>query len=274
MLELQGSDKFKIRNNIAKFNIKLGKNQDGILILEDLALLSQNAYDITLELASAYISVKEYKKALERYMLLLNNANQKEAKMVNMLICELYIIWAIDRAQDGKFEESDGYLRNAMQYNPLNPEVYYSMAKNCFLQKNYSGAVEQITKAIEYDKDNANSTKNLLLLADSHHNLGNFFEEKKALSDLLKYDEKSSEGLLRLGIMYSAQHDMKNAEETFKAALESNPELIDAKYNLALIYETNNKDKAKELYMEILEDDPTNEEAKRALSDLSVSDTF
>ena len=274
MLEIQGSDKFKIRDNIARLNLKLGKSQDGILILEDLALMSQNAYDVTLELASAYISIKEYKKALERYTLLLNKATQKEAKNINMLICAMYIQWAIDTAEAGKYEDSDGYLKNAMQYNPLNSEVYYYMAKNCYDQKNYSGAVEQILKALEYDKENANSTRYLLLLADSHHNLGNFFEEKKALSDLLKRDEKSAEGLLRLGIMFSAQHDIKNAEENFKAALESEPDMIDAKYNLALIYETNNRDKAKELYMEILEEAPTHEEAKRALADLSASDTF
>ena len=274
MLEIPGSDKFKVRNNIAKFNIKIGKNQDGILILEDLALMSQNSYDIALELASAYISVKEYKKALERYMLLLNQATPKEAKNVNMLICELYIKWAKDKSDEEKYEESDSYLKNAMQYNPLNSEVYYHLANNCYLQKSYNSAVEHILKAIEYDKDNVNSTKYRLLLADSHHRLGNFFEEKKALYDLLKNDEKSSEGLLRLGIMYATQHDMKNAEETFKKALEYNPEMVDAKYNLALIYETNNKDKSKELYMEILEEDPTHEEAKRALNELSVTDSF
>ena len=53
-----------------------------------------------------------------------------------------------------------------------------------------------------------------------------------------------------------------------------NPELIQAKFNLALLYENNNRDKAKELYMEILEQDPTFEEAKSALTDLSSSDFF
>ena len=50
--------------------------------------------------------------------------------------------------------------------------------------------------------------------------------------------------------------------------------MIKAKYNLALIYENSNKDKAKELYMEVLEQDPTFQEAKNALTDLSGSDGF
>ena len=45
-------------------------------------------------------------------------------------------------------------------------------------------------------------------------------------------------------------------------------------YNLALIYESNNRDKAKELYIEVLEQDPSFEEAKNALADLATSDFY
>jgi Tfp pilus assembly protein PilF len=79
-------------------------------------------------------------------------------------------------------------------------------------------------------------------------------------------------GLYRSGLMYVTQHDTKNAEEYFKKALQYDPDLILAKYNLALIYENNNRDRAKELYIEILENDPNFEEAKRALADLALSD--
>ena len=79
-------------------------------------------------------------------------------------------------------------------------------------------------------------------------------------------------GLYRSGLMCVAQHDTKNAEEYFKKALQYDPNLIKAKYNLALIYESNNRDKAKELYIEVLEQDPSFEEAKSALADLATSD--
>ena len=90
----------------------------------------------------------------------------------------------------------------------------------------------------------------------------------------MNIDGKNPEGLYRLGLMYAAQHDIKNAEEAFGKAISYNPELIQAKYNLALIYENSNKEKAKELYMEVLEQDPTFVEAKNALTDLSGGDGF
>ena len=274
LLDIQGSDKFKVRNDIATFNIKLNRTEEGVAILEDLAMLSQNGFDVTLELADAYIQRKEYEKALERYMILLDKATQREAKTVNLLICELYIKWSINYSEQNKYEESFEMLNNATQYNALNPEIYYNMAKNYFELKNYTSTIEYLNKALEYDKQKEFLAKYLLLLSEAHHQLGHFFEEKKALTDLLKVDEKNPYGLYRVGLLYAAQHDIKNAEESFKKAILYDPNLIKAKYNLALLYENNNRDKAKELYIEVLEQDPSFEEAKNALADMASSDYY
>lgn len=272
LLDIQGSDKFKVRNDIAGYKIKLNRIDEGITILEDLAMMSQNGFDVTVELAAAYIEKQEFKKALDRYLILLEKATPREAKEVNKLICELYIKWAINCSEKQNYDESYEQLKEAGQYNPLNPEIYFNVAQNNYKQKNYMNAVDSLNKALEYDKTNEYHTKYLLLLAEAHHELNNFFEEKKALTDLLKLDEKNADGLYRVGIMYVAQHDIKKAEEAFKKAILYNPDLIQAKYNLALLYENNNRDRAKELYIEILEQDPTYEEAKNALADMSASD--
>ena len=274
LLDIQGSDKFKVRNDIASFNIKLNRVTDGIVILEDLAMMSQNGFDVTLELADAYLQLKNYQKALEKYTLLLDKATPREAKTVNLLLCELYIAWAIDMSEQKKFDESFELLKNAAQYNALNSEIYFNVAKNHFTKKEYTECIDSINKALEYDKQNQFKSKYLLLLAEAHHQLGNFFEEKKALTDLLNFDDKNPTGLYRVGLMYASQHDIKKAEEAFKQALLYNPDLIEVKYNLALLYENNNKDKAKELYIEILEQDPSFEEAKNALNDMSTSEYY
>lgn len=272
LLDIQGSDKFKVRNDIANYNLKLGRNSQGIEILEDLTMMSQDGFDITLELADAYINIKEFQKALDKYLILLDKATPREAKTLNLLLCELYITWAIDKTSQKKFDESFELLKNAAQYNTLNSEIYYNMAHNYFEQKNYTSSIEYLNKALDLDKKLEYHSKYFLLLAENHHQLGNFFEEKKALTDLLKIDEKNPEGLYRAGLMYASQHDMKNAEDAFKKAILYNPEMLQAKYNLALLYENNNKDKAKELYIDILEQDPSFEEAKNALADMSTTD--
>lgn len=272
LLDIPGSDKFSIRNNIALLNIKLNKYDTGIAILEELVLMSQNGYNVTTQLCESYIDCKEYSKALEKYLALLDKATQKEAKDVRNLICELYIKWAIENTNNENFDESYRHLETAIEYNPINPEIYHNKALNYIKQKNYANAVELIHHALDCDKAKTYHANYYLTLSEAHHHLGNFFEEKKALSDLLKLDNKNPMGLYRSGLMYIAQHDTKNAEEYFKKALQYDPQLIKAKYNLALIYESNNRDKAKELYIEVLEQNPDFEEAKRALADLATSD--
>ena len=273
LLEVQGSDKFKIRNDIALFNIKLNNFTTGIAILEELVMMSQNGFDVTVQLADSYIKCKEYQKALDKYHALLDKATQKEAKKVRLLICDLYVVWAEEASANSRFDESFRHLDMAAEYNTLNPEIYYNKAVNHMSLKNYQAAVELLHTALEYDKNTKeNHARYYIKLSETHHYLGNFFEEKKALSDLLKLDEKNPMGLYRSGLMYISQHDSKNAEENFKKALQYDPTLIPAKYNLALIYENNNRDRAKELYIEILAQDPSYEEARRALNDLASSD--
>ena len=271
LLDVPGSDKFKVRDRIAGFNLKIGKMNDGILILEDLSMMTQNGFDVTLELCSAYIENGEHQKALDKYLVLLDKATQKEAKIINGLIADLYIKWSLPFMNEGDYIKAMEYLDNALQYSPVNPEAYYYKAYSHFLQKNYTNTVELINKAINYDKDKVYHAKYLLILSQAHHELGHFFEEKKALTDLLTIDSKNAQGLYRLGLMYAAQHDIKNAEESFKNAITYDPELVHAKYNLALIYENSNKEKAKELYIEVLEQDPSFIEAKNALTDLTAS---
>ena len=274
LLDIAGSDRFKIRDRIAGFNVKLGKINDGILILEDLAMMTQNGFEVTVELAQAYIDNGEYQKALDRYLILLDKASPKEAKQVNGLICELYIKWSLIYTEEKDYSKAMEYLENALKYSPVNSEAYYHIANNHYEQKNYSNVVDYVTKALSYDKDQTYHPKYFLMLSLAHHELGNFFEEKKALTDLLNIDEKNPEGLYRLGLMYASQHDIKNAEEAFKKAISYDPELVQAKYNLALIYENNNREKAKSLYIEVLEQDPSFVEAKNALTDLTSTDSY
>ncbi len=274
LLDVQGADKFKVRNNIANFNLKLNNFDAGISLLEELVMMSQSAYDVTVELAKAYIDQKEYEKALERYNILMDKATQKEAKDLRVLICDMYIKWAIDNAESGNFDIAFEYLDKAADANTLNPEVYYNKAELFYKQKNFNSCVEYLNRALDYDKFNNFHTKYLLKLSEAHHELGNFFEEKKALSDLLKIDSQNAMGLYRSGLMYMTQHDTKNAEDSFNAALAQDPHLIQAKYNLALIYESNNRERAKELYREVLEEDPSFDEAKIALADISSSDYY
>ncbi len=274
LLEIPGVDTFKTRNIIAMLLVKQGRLDEGIQILEDLVMLSQNAYDVTMELAMAYRQHKNFKSSLERYKTLLDDADQKEAKEIRAKICELYIDWAMYKERDKKFDDNEAlkYLTNAMQYDALNPKVYYNFAMISMKNGNYNDAVMYLLKAIEFEKTESESCKYYIKLSECHHQLGNVFEEKKALSDLLSIDDENAIGYMKMGILYHSQQDIKNAEESLLKAISIDDSLIDAKYYLALIYETHDKERANKLYQEILEQDPTYKNARLALTEISIQD--
>jgi thioredoxin-like negative regulator of GroEL len=70
--------------------MKLNNYETGIHILEELVMMSQNGYDVTVQLCESYVQCNDYEKALEKYLALLDKATQKEAKNIRLLICELY----------------------------------------------------------------------------------------------------------------------------------------------------------------------------------------
>jgi len=270
LLEVPGVDNFKTRNIIASLTIKLGRMEEGIQILEELAMLSQNAYDITMELAMAYRQNKSYKQSFDKYKELLDEADQKEAKEIRACICELYIDWAM-KSKSAKFDEKEAIknLTNAMQYDALNPQVYYNFAVVSMRSSNFNDAVSYLLKALEFAKDEEQTCEYYIKLAECHHQLGNVFEEKKALSDLLAIDDDNAVGHMKMGILYQSQQDIKNAEDSLTKAISLNDELLDAKYYLALIYENHDKEQANRLYHEILAQDPTYANARHALTDVN-----
>ncbi len=274
LLEIPGVDTFKTRNIIALLLVKQGRMEEGIQILEDLVMLSQNAYDITMELAMAYRQHKNFRAAFDKYKILLDDADQKEAKEIRAKICELYIDWAMYKERGKKFDDTEAlkYLTNAMQYDALNPKVYYNFAMVSMKNGNYNDAVMYLQKAIEFEKDETEACQYYVKLSECHHQLGNVFEEKKALADLLSIDDENAVGHMKMGILYHSQQDIKNAEDSLLKAISLDDTLVDAKYYLALIYETHDKEKANKLYQEILEQDPTYKNARLALTEISVQD--
>ncbi len=276
LLEIPGVDTFKTRNIIAMLLVKQGQLDEGIKILEDLVMLSQNAFEVTMELAMAYRQHKNFKAALERYKTLLDDADQKEAKEIRAKICELYIDWAMHKERGKNFDDNEAlkYLTSAMQYDALNPKVYYNFAMISMKNSNYSDAVMYLLKALEFEKDKTEACQYYIKLSECHHQLGNVFEEKKALADLLSIDNENASGHMKMGILYHSQQDIKNAEESLTKAIYLDDSLIDAKYYLALIYENYDKEKANKLYQEILEQDPTYKNARLALTEINIQDTF
>lgn len=258
LFEMPEYDNFKARCKIAELQIELENYSGAIDILRDIVEKGKKSLYVLKTLAEAYKRQRMYEVSFETYKDMLDYAQPNEAEKIHELMCDLYIEWGKEKFKDKDITEAFRLLFLAVQFNPDNPLVYSSLAEINISIKNYNEALVQLKKAIDKDMLSAKH-KYCLSLAECYHNLDNMYEEKKVLTELVSMKPNNAEAHFRLGLIWEAQHDIEQAKEEFKRASDLDDTLLDAKYHLALIYETHgNTEQALELYHEILKKDPEN----------------
>ena len=251
-------DNYKARCKVAELQMELENYSEAIEILKDIVDQGQKSLSVLKILAEAYKRHGLYEDSFETYKAMLDIAQPNEAEKIHELMCDLYIEWGKVKFKNKDITEAFRLLFLAVQFNPDNPLVYASLAEINISIKNYNEALVQIKKAIDKDMLSAKH-KYCLILAECYHNLDNMYEEKKVLTELVSMKPNNSEAHFRLGLIWEAQHDIEQAKEEFIRASDLDDTLLDAKYHLALIYETHgNTEKALELYHEIIKKDPEN----------------
>ncbi len=145
----------------------------------------------------------------------------------------------------------------------------YSLATRDFVD-----AVENFTKALEYDKKFAQPYVNLALVNIFTRE---FAKAKQNLDLALKYEPNSFEAYLALGWMHIEQGNYSNAISAFQKARNLQNDNPQAIYNLAYSYQWNNdKEKAKTLWKEflsIVEDGSFADKARENLTALETGGT-
>jgi len=258
LLNLPEYDNNRAMCNIAVLQIDLGRYEEGINILKDIVKKGAASSSILKILADAYRKCGRYDESYEIYKKMLDIATTQDIGKIHALLCELYIDWGKDKYDKNDLHDAFKLLTLAVQFNPSNPKVYSTLAEFNLSIKNYNEALSQIKKAIEFDSI-ASRPSYYLSLAECYHNLDNTYEEKKVLTELISIQPNNAVAHFRLGMICETQHDIASAKIEFVKASELDKKLTDAKYHLALIYETHgDSEQALRLYNEILEDEPDN----------------
>ena len=272
LLNIPEYDNYKARCKVAALQMELENYTEAINILKDLVENGNRSMDVLKLLAEAYKRQGLFEQSFETYKQMLDIAPPNEAEKIHQLMCNMYIEWGKLKYKNNDLTEAFRLLFLAVQFNPENPQVYSTLADINISIKNYNEALVQIKKAI--DKDFLTEKPNYYLpLAECYHNLDNMYEEKKILTELVTVQPNNAEAHFRLGLICEAQHDVNKAKEEFIRAAELDNTLLDAKYHLALIYETHgNSEEALDLYHEILKQDPQNQKVLENVKILEGND--
>ena len=271
LIDCPGSNVLEAKCALADIYSTLDNLEAAESVLTDLSLQYEENIEVLTRLATVYEKQNRFSEANDIYNGLLVIIPSTEVRRVHNLMSNLYARWGASMLNGSELSdvtESFKLFSMAIQFDVTNPYVHEQLAKANMLIKNYKEAISQLKIAMEYSEE-TDYVKYYLPLADCYHNINNAFEEKKALTSLIKADPNNSVAHWKLAQLCEAQHDTKGAKNMLEKTIELDPTMIEPKYRLALLYESEGyKVGAINLYRQILRLDPRNKDVENNLKTL------
>jgi len=168
---------------------------------------------------------------------------------------------ALNYLNNGEIEKGKKLLEELRKENPKDEIVLYNLGIAYSESGQYEESAETLEEALVYNPLNANV---LAALGFTYARLGETNKAIQKLEYAIKADPNNFYALKNLGGLYGNVHDFKNSLETFKRAQEIQPDSVEVKYGLAQTHEfMNEKEKAMELYKEILSEEGVPEQIRK-----------
>lgn len=245
--------------------------EDVYNVISDLVMENSENIVVFSKLATTYENQGRYSEANDVYSGLLSVVPASDIRRIHHLMSNLYAHWGTDLIEKSDLSDVTEPFRLfsiAIQLDITNPYVHKQLAKANMLIKNYKEAISQLKIAMEYAQE-ADQTEYYLPLAECYHNINNAYEEKNTLTKLIKLQPTNSVAYWKLAQLCEAQHDVKGAKSMLEKTIELNDVMVEPKYRLALIYESEGlKEEAIQLYRQILKLTPNNNDVKNNLKTL------
>lgn len=253
------AEQIPLKEKIAEILVTMGRTDESIKILKDLAVENEEDINIKRYLARTFEAKKDFVSAVQTYKEILDIADAEDVLQIHREISNIYANWAMELFDSGENAECFKIFTTALHYDNENPRVYYKLGLVNQLIKNYNEAINQYKKAVELD--NTNSAY-YMAMSECFEAINNVYEEKKAIMEALRYDDHNAYAHYKLAVLNAEQNDTLNAISSLTRAIDLDDNLLDAKYRLALMYERHGKNaEAIALYEKILEKNPLHEGA-------------
>ena len=220
--------------NKANASSSFGTAQESITKAKQLDASKENAK--TIESAEKNLAIMMQNKGVAAF----NKKDFKEAynsfKFISDImptdsLFSLYTAIAANGAQ--MYDEAAKYYGKTIELNPSNAGLYHELATVYLTKTDTTNALKVIEEGRIKHPDF------LTLIYDElniYLNRGQAAKQIIKIENAINKDPKNKTLLFVAGIAYSANNQKDKAEESYKKALEIDPNYTDAIYNLAVIY--------------------------------------
>lgn len=262
------ANEIQIGEEIANVFRAEGNIEESIKLLKELIPKDADNIHLKKSLARAYETGHQYDAAVKVYREILDIASVLDIETIHYELSNLYANWALHSFLQDDSAESFRLFMIAIKYNSTNPDIYYKLGNVNKAIKNFNEAISQYKKAIELAPTRA---EYYWEMAECYEEIDSPYEQKKMLGECLKYDPNNFLVYYKLGALMQLQNDTQGAVSSYKKAIELEPNFVETKKSLALLFEHLGRvDDAIELYSEILKLEPENEEIFKNLEMLKA----
>ncbi len=162
-------------------------------------------------------------------------------------------------AQKGSYAEAVVDLKNAISIDSLKPEYFHTLS-DVFMDYYKS---RQALLIMEQAGDRfPERIPTLLKLSETQLILKDHSGSIRTVNNILALDAQNAEAYFMLGLNFAEQGDTTRAIGSFQTAVENDPELIDAWLYIGSLYENQNDKKALQYYDAAINANPQSVEAK------------
>lgn len=249
---------------VAYIHFKQGREEDSVDLLAKMVEDDPNAKDAVALLAKIYIQKGNYEKAIEFCILALEKATvTRTVNHYKHLISNLYCEWGMKFIENNEKDAALNKFAESLKFNSQNAEVYYNIAIINHKNKDYSGAIAYLKKAIGIDPYKSDY---YIAMGYLYDDLNNFDQAVQSFNSAIKCDPLNIEIKISKGVLLAKNRHYTEAVELFNKVVEADNENPDIYYNLALSYEyAGNLKLAYSNYEKALEYAPDHIEAKNNL---------
>ena len=166
----------------------------------------------------------------------------------------------------GRLTEAREHLDAALDINPRSAHAWHLIGNICRAEGDNAGALEAYREALGNAPYYAPPRVGAAIV---HSRAGSLAEAKKVLEDGVVYGEDLPLIYTNLGIVNRNLGDEREAEKSFKKALEAEPAYVPARLDLARLYLAQGKqDEARAQAENVIRLDPNNAQARAILANL------
>jgi tetratricopeptide (TPR) repeat protein len=175
-----------------------------------------------------------------------------------------YFEIALNCAKNRNYDGSIENFTKAIQLNPNNAEYYYDRGVAYFEKFAFDQAIKDFTKAIELNSDYTNAYFNRGIIYDRK---GDYDEAIKNFTKVIELEPDKAKAYLNRGAIYGSKKDPDKAIIDFSRAIELEPNFLDNYINRGIAFANKGDfDKAITDFREALSIDPNNPYAKEYLA--------